>query len=189
MADPGGAWADPAGAWAAFAPKGGAARALGLQRGQGWTRGEAAFSVRWPPKPLQLRDLNMISAVLRVRWRDRELWLMGDALATQELDLLALGDPLDRPPAPRRLLKAGHHGSRSASGPAWIQALRPDLVLVSAGRNNAFDHPHPEAMAALRSAGAPVFVTGTRQGVRVEAAGDGWRVEGGDGLRRSVPSP
>jgi beta-lactamase superfamily II metal-dependent hydrolase len=57
------------------------------------------------------------------------------------------------------------------------------MVLVSAGRRNPFDHPHPEAMAALRSTGAHVFVTGTRLGVKVEAAEGGWEVETGDGNR------
>jgi competence protein ComEC len=110
---------------------------------------------------------------------------MGDALRIQERDLLALGDPGEGGGA--RLLKAGHHGSRSASDPAWVQALQPGLALVSAGRRNSFDHPHGEAMAALRSGGAPVFVTGTCQGLRVEARGDGWLVEKGDGRRVWVP--
>ena len=173
--------AGPSAPWAGYGPPGAAAGARRLLRGQAWNRGEAAFSVRWPPRPLAVRDYNMISAVLRVRWRDREIWLMGDALAIQERDLLALGDPGEGPRF--RLLKAGHHGSRSASDPAWVGALRPDLALVSAGRRNAFDHPHPEAMAALRSEGARVFVTGTCRGMRVTASGDGWLVETGDGRR------
>ena len=143
--------------------------------------------MRWPPRALAVRDLNMASAVLRVRWRDREAWLMGDAHAVQERDLLALGDPGAPEAGVRsRLLKAGHHGSRSASDPAWVAALRPDLALVSAGRRNGFDHPHAEAMMSLRSTGAPVFVTGTCRGVRVEAVSGGWLVEKGDGRRLAV---
>jgi len=171
------------GAWAPYGPPGAAARATLLRRGQEWSRGEARFAVRWPPGPLALGDLNMSSAVLRVRWRDREAWLMGDALAIQERDLLALGDP-GPARAGTRLLKAGHHGSRSASDPAWVRALDPALVLVSAGRDNRFEHPHAEAMAALRSTGAPVFVSGTRRGLRVQAEAGGWRIEAGDGRRR-----
>jgi competence protein ComEC len=175
--------AGPGDPWRPFAPPGALAEARSLVRGDAWGRGGATFAVRWPPGPLAMRDPNMTSAVLRVRWQDRELWLMGDALGIQERDLLALGEP---GPGASRLLKAGHHGSRGASDPAWVAALAPDLALVSAGRRNAFDHPHPEAMAALRSTGAPVFVTGTRLGLRVEAVPGGWRVEGGDGLRRFV---
>jgi competence protein ComEC len=176
--------AGPRDPWAALAPPGALARARPLVRGGAWSRGEAEVSVRWPPGPLAVRDANMVSAVLRLRWRDRELWLMGDALAVQERDLLGLGDP--GPALRSRLLKAGHHGSRGASDPAWVAALAPDLALVSAGRSNPFGHPHPEAMAALRATGAPVFVTGTRLGLRVEAEPGGWRVEAGDGRVRHV---
>jgi competence protein ComEC len=178
--------AGPAQPWARYGPAGAGAGAGLLRRGQGWTRGEAAFSVRWPPGPLAVRDYNMASGVLRVRWRDREVWLMGDALSIQERDLLALGDPGEG--GWHRLLKAGHHGSRGASDPAWVAALRPDLALVSAGRRNAFDHPHAEAMAALRSAGARVYVTGARLGVRVTADRDGWLVETGDGQSLWFPA-
>ena len=159
-----------------------------VRRGSRWRRGEAEFSVRWPPRALAARDYNTVSLVLRVRWRDRELWFMGDALALQEQDLLDLGEP--GPPAsgglgtpgPGRILKAGHHGSRSASQPAWVEALAPAVALVSAGRRNAFEHPHPEAMAALEGQ-ALTFVTGATQGVRVAAFGSGWEIITGDGRR------
>jgi competence protein ComEC len=172
-------------AWRAFGPESGRAATAGagattLLRGDRWRRGEAAFSVRWPPKPLALRDPNMLSAVLRVRWRGRELWLMGDALAVQEQDLLDLGEP---GPARPRLLKAGHHGSRSASSAAFAAALAPDLALITAGRRNAFDHPHPESLAALEAAGARCFVTGACLGLRVSVEPGAWLLETGDGQR------
>ena len=84
-----------------------------LRAGDAWTAGRGRLLRALAPGPLALRDVNMNSLVLRVRWRDRELWLMGDALATQERDLLDLGDPgagrarapaQGRPPRqPRRL--------------------------------------------------------------------------------------
>lgn len=148
-------------------------------RGEGWRRGESAFSVRWPPRPLELPDANMVSLVLRLRWRDRELWLMGDALKVQEGDLLDLGEPGGG--VFHRILKAGHHGSRSSSSPAWIAALRPDLAIIPAGRANRFGHPHAETLATLREAGVPFATTGERRGLRLEAVEGGWQLEGGDG--------
>ena len=101
-------------------------------------RGAAAFSVRWPARAFALPDANMVSAVLRVDWQDRELWLMGDALAIQERDLMDLGEP---GPTTHRLLKAGHHGSRNASDPAWIAALKPEVVIIPASYRNPFNTP------------------------------------------------
>jgi competence protein ComEC len=160
-------------------------------RGDAWTRGEAAFSVRWPARAFALPDANMVSTVLRVAWRDRELWLMGDALAIQERDLMDLGDP---GLSPHRLLKVGHHGSRNATDPAWVAALGPEVAVIPAGLRNRFEHPHPETLETLRRAGTPAWITGPSAGVRISAVADGWRVETGDGtacltpLRRS-PRP
>jgi competence protein ComEC len=156
-----------------------------LRRGEGWRSAEAEVSVRWPPKPFLLPDANMVSLVLRARWRNRELWLMGDATSLQERDLLDLGDP--GAPAFHRLLKVGHHGSRSSSDPAWVGALRPEVAVIPAGRRNRFGHPHGETLVALQD--AEVEVVGPRRGVRVEATPEGWRIEGGDGLSRTGPCP
>jgi competence protein ComEC len=176
--------------WAPYRPTAGTDPA-GFLRGDAWTRGEAAFSVRWPPRPFALPDANMVSAVLRVTWRDRELWLMGDALAVQERDLLDLGDP---GPFPHRLLKAGHHGSRSASDPAWVAALRPEVAIIPAGFHNRFDHPHAETMETFRHHGLTPWVTGPSCGVRVAVVEAGWRIETGDGAAaftplRTAPTP
>lgn len=146
------------------------------RRGEAWGRGEALFSIRWPAKAFALPDANMVSLVLRVDWRDRQLWLMGDALSIQERDLLELGDP---GPGLHRVLKVGHHGSRSSSDPAWIQALAPEQVLITAGRHNRFGHPHAETLETL--AGLPVHLVGADRGVRLEAVPTGWRLSRGLG--------
>jgi len=169
--------------WDPFRPATGAEPA-GLLRGDTWTRGEAAFSVRWPPRAFALPDANMTSTVLRVAWRDRELWFMGDALAIQERDLMALGDP---GAVPHRLLKVGHHGSRNATDPAWVAASRPEVAIIPAGLRNRFEHPHPETLDTLRRAGTPAWITGPNAGVRISAVEGGWRVVTGDGAAAFTP--
>ncbi len=191
--------------WALYRPTAGADPA-GLLRGDAWTRGEAAFSVRWPPRAFALPDANMVSVVLRVTWRDRELWLMGDALAVQERDLLDLGDPgaditggdrlhagtRDVPPGTplpfaHRLLKAGHHGSRTASDPAWIAALRPEVAIIPAGFRNRFEHPHAETLETFRREGLTPWITGPSCGVQVSSVEGGWRIRTGDGAEAFTP--
>ncbi len=161
--------------WAPVAPPDQFAEARRVLRGEDWSRSEARFEVRWPPKPFELPDANMISQVLRVRWRDRELWLMGDALGIQERDLLELGDP--GPSRAHRLLKAGHHGSAAASDPAWIKALSPELVLFAVGRHNRFEFPSAQTLETLGR--TPTFSTGPNHGLRVLVVPEGWRVERG----------
>jgi competence protein ComEC len=169
--------------WAPYRPAK-AADPAGLLRDDAWTRGEAAFSVRWPAQAFALPDANMVSAVLRVRWRDRELWLMGDALAIQERDLLDLGEPGS---FAHRLLKAGHHGSRNATDPAWVTALKPEVVIIPAGYRNRFEHPHPETLETFRREKLEPWITGPSCGVRMSAVEGGWRIETGDGSSAFTP--
>jgi competence protein ComEC len=172
-------------AWKPWRPVSGPAMDA-LRRGDAWPDGSLSFGVRWPPKPFLLPDANMVSLVLRVRWQDRELWLMGDALQLQERDLMDLGDP-----GPgngfHRVLKAGHHGSRSSGDPVWLAALEPDAAVITAGLHNRFEHPHPETLAALKDLGIPAVIAGPRRGARVEATEGGWRVGGGDGAAAFLP--
>ncbi|MBP1626289.1 MAG: internalization-related competence protein ComEC/Rec2 [Holophagaceae bacterium] len=172
--------------WHPFAPS--LPSGFPLMRGNAWERGKAQFSVRWPPAPLALADANMASVVLRVRWQDRELWLMGDALAIQERDLLDEGNP--GPGSFRRLLKPGHHGGGNATDRAWIKALSPEVVLITAGRHNRFGHPDSVTLATLERAGVPwVWVTGEHFGVCLEVHPEGWRITGGDGFHSQVSVP
>ncbi|RVU70652.1 MULTISPECIES: DNA internalization-related competence protein ComEC/Rec2 [Lactobacillus] len=51
--------------------------------------------------------------------------------------------------------KLGHHGSKTSSNPEFLQALKPQLVFISAGRNNRFGHPHQETLNTLRQQNIP----------------------------------
>ena len=175
--------ADDEDPWTPYRPLAGSELA-GLLRNDAWTRGPAAFSVRWPPGAFALPDANMVSIVLRVAWQDRELWLMGDALAVQERDLLDLGEP---GPGRHRLLKAGHHGSRNASDPVWVAALRPEVAIIPAGYRNRFEHPHAETLATFHSQDLVPWITGPACGVRVAAIPGGWHIQTGEGAEAFTP--
>ncbi|MFJ7933595.1 DNA internalization-related competence protein ComEC/Rec2 [Sporosarcina sp. NPDC096371] len=57
------------------------------------------------------------------------------------------------------ILKAGHHGSRTSSTEPFIAALRPELTIFSAGRNNRYGHPHPEVVETFRKYGLQTLST------------------------------
>ncbi len=62
-----------------------------------------------------------------------------------------------------QVMKAGHHGSRSATGAAWIAAVHPSVAVLSCGRNNRYGHPHRDVVDRLQAAGIEVWRT-DRQG-------------------------
>lgn len=48
-----------------------------------------------------------------------------------------------------QILKAGHHGSRTSTGIAWISQVRPEWCVISCGLENAYGHPHPSVLEDL----------------------------------------
>lgn len=84
---------------------------------------------------------NENSVVVSVEYGGFRALFPGDAGLPMEAERAgAIGDV--------SLLKVGHHGSRSATGDAWLAALRPEHCVVSVGRNR-YGHPHPVVLAAL----------------------------------------
>jgi competence protein ComEC len=57
------------------------------------------------------------------------------------------------------ILKVGHHGSRTSTNPEFLGAVQPAIALVSAGRGNAFRHPHKDVLARLARVHATVYRT------------------------------
>jgi beta-lactamase superfamily II metal-dependent hydrolase len=51
------------------------------------------------------------------------------------------------------VLKVGHHGSRYSSTDPFLQAVSPEVAVISAGANNSYGHPHQEALERIDAAG------------------------------------
>jgi competence protein ComEC len=118
-------------------------------------------------------DANDISAVVLVRYGGFSALLTGDAPAEVEHRLIArYGSDLRAD-----VLKAGHHGSRTASSGPFLDTVDPGLAVVSAGARNDYGHPHAEVLARLGARGIPVARTDRDGTVRIEVepGGTGWR--------------
>lgn len=57
------------------------------------------------------------------------------------------------------VLVAGHHGSKYATCEELLAAVKPEIVCISAGRNNLFGHPSPELLQRLENCGCTVYRT------------------------------
>ncbi|HEX2092589.1 MAG TPA: ComEC/Rec2 family competence protein [Longimicrobiaceae bacterium] len=131
----------------------------------------------WPEEGAleSVSDANTVSAVIHLRYGSFAALLTGDAGEMEEVAMLErYGDALRV-----QVLKAGHHGSRTSTSAALLDRVRPELVVVSAGRRNRYGHPAPEVLERLRARGIPVART-DREGtvsVRVGAGGEWERAE------------
>ena len=57
------------------------------------------------------------------------------------------------------VLVAGHHGSKHSACEAFLETVRPEIVCISAGRDNPFGHPAPETLRRLQKYGCTVYRT------------------------------
>ena len=153
-----------------------AARGVGaawrtLQAGDALRIGDVQVIAWHPPAPdwERQRVRNDDSLVFEIRHGDVSFVLPGDVGAEVEARLAAV-----MPPSPRRVLKVPHHGSRTSSSEAFLEALAPAVAVVSAGRDNRFGHPDPAVVRRYETSGALVLRTG-RVGA-VEVCSDGRRI-------------
>ena len=95
---------------------------------------------------------NNNSVVVMLTYRGTSVLLTGDIEAEAEHDFAY------RLPGVN-VLQVPHHGSRSSSTAVFLRALRPEYVIISAGRYNPFGHPHKEVMERLLATGATIYGT------------------------------
>lgn len=55
--------------------------------------------------------------------------------------------------------KAGHHGSDTSSGEQLLSYIKPEYAVISAGKDNKYGHPSPEALLRLQKHSKEVLST------------------------------
>jgi len=102
-----------------------------------------------------------------------------DALVTGDAGALAERLLIRTQPLPDiELLVVGHHGSAGSTSEQLLDALLPELALISSGWNS-YGHPSPETLARLSGRGIQTFRTdrlGTVS-VYVSESGEGYAVQ------------
>jgi competence protein ComEC len=128
----------------------------------------------WPEARLNSNPeaTNDDSLVLRIRFRDREFLLPGDAERRAESEILRENDPGE---LRADVLKVGHHGSRNSTLPDWLAAVQPRIAIISVGEVNPYGHPSPELLARLEEAHVRMLRT-DRDGA-VDVLTDGQNLE------------
>lgn len=143
-----------------------AARGVRVERlapGEAAVWSDARLSVLHSGGPLRKKDgVNNQSVVAVFARHGVRALLTGDAGTPVERDLVVAGAALSA-----RLLKVGHHGSRTATSPEFLRAVSPRAALLSCGRENRFGHPAPETLRTLAEGRVPVFRTDVLSDVRV----------------------
>lgn len=97
-------------------------------------------------KEVKNKNNTSISILLRDGQKNPLALLTGDAEEAQEKELVMSGQDLQSP-----IYKLGHHGSKTSTSEIFLNAIQPQTVIVSAGKDNHFGHPHEEVMERVNN--------------------------------------
>jgi len=114
---------------------------------------------------------NANSIVLRIRFGSVGVLLTGDIEETTEDRLLGHHDDLHS-----QILKVPHHGSRYSSTPAFLDAVQPEVALVSAGEGNSYGHPHSQTLERFDQRGIELFRTDQQGTIEVVSDGQQYKI-------------
>ncbi|WP_249870416.1 MBL fold metallo-hydrolase [Oceanobacillus saliphilus] len=96
----------------------------------------------------------------------------GDAGRSDELKMMASGIDIQAD-----ILQLGHHGSKTSSDPAFIDAVDPSVAIYSAGKNNSYGHPSPEVVSLLQHSGVELYGTDVNGTIIVTSDGESYSIE------------
>ncbi len=114
------------------------------------------------------------SCVLKIQSAHGTVLLVGDIEAVAESWLVeTYGDDLKAD-----VLVAPHHGSKTSSTAVFLQAVKPDYVLIPAGYRNQFGHPHKDVLARYRHTNAKWLNSADSGAISVNVENNGFVVQG-----------
>ena len=93
---------------------------------------------------------NLSSIVLRLAFGKQSFLFTGDSEEKNEAS---------RTWPKTNVLKVGHHGSDTSSSQEFLDALQPEIAIISVGIDNSYSHPKKEVLDRLQNIGASIYRT------------------------------
>ena len=132
---------------------------------------------------------NSYSTVLSVSYGDFDMLLTGDLQQDGEKsveELLLNKDIWDKyfgdkdsditPVTDYDVLKVAHHGSKSSTYMDFLQLIRPEISLISCGKDNYYGHPNKELLLRLEAVKSNIRITYDTGAITIKTDGKRMRV-------------
>jgi competence protein ComEC len=135
--------------------------------------GRATVEVLWPPLNTsdEATSKNNDSVVLLISFGERALLMTGDIESGTEAKLVQTGR------VRADVVKVAHHGSKTSSTAAFVDAVQAKWAIISVGQTSMFEHPDPMVVDRWRAAGAEVMTTGKSGTITLVTDGRDLKIE------------
>jgi len=94
---------------------------------------------------------NETSIIARLVKGEQAIMLTGDTTKKIEVLVVEAGGELTA-----NILKIAHHGSKTSSSRAFLEAVDPEIAILSVGKDNRYGHPDDEILVNLLEYGIQV---------------------------------
>lgn len=100
----------------------------------------------------QHTETNDMSAVIHLTFGSTSFMFTGDAETKSEQEMIESKVDLQSD-----VLLVGHHGSRSSTSQAFLDAVKPSYAVIQVGRGNNYGHPTSEVLKRLSDQGIKIY--------------------------------
>lgn len=107
-------------------------------------------------------NLNLSSIVIRMTYGEQSYLFMGDAEKENEQT---------RNWPQTNVLKVGHHGSDTSTTKNFLSQVKPEIAIISVGKDNSYGHPKQIVLDKLSNIGAEIYRTDTSGTILVTSNG------------------
>jgi competence protein ComEC len=121
--------------------------------------------------PLGSKGVNERGLIIYIRAGDKFSALVtGDADSETELKFTEYGDTPDID-----VLFAGHHGSKYSSSEIFLEAVKPEVAVISVGEGNSYGHPADDTLARFALGGTDIYRTDLNGTIEIVLVGSQYR--------------
>jgi len=116
-------------------------------------------------------NTNNASIVIRLTYGVVSFLLTGDAEEDEETWILDQGSDVRT-----QILKVSHHGSKSGTSEAWLNAVSPEVAVISVGADNRYGHPSDQVLERLARRKIKIYRTDQQGTIAVITDGSSYQV-------------
>lgn len=139
---------------------------ISAEAGYTYNMGEAEIQILGPCD--QDEDLNNMSVVAKVTYGKSSFLITGDCSFDEEDDIMNnYYNQLDSD-----VLKVAHHGSSGSTSDEWLEAVEPEIAVISVGEGNSYGHPTKKVLDKLSDFDCTVYRTDEIGSIVLETDGN-----------------
>ncbi|NCC86263.1 MAG: MBL fold metallo-hydrolase [Clostridia bacterium] len=127
-----------------IAVKSSGAKVIVAEAAKEYLMGDVSFVVLSPSQ--QSKNLNNMSVVIKLSYKNTDFLFMGDAEQEIEQELIEKGYDISAD-----VLKIGHHGSETSSTEIFLKSVKPSFAIISCGEDNSYNHPNINVLKTLET--------------------------------------